>query len=177
MQKIIRLSYRKIIDHSSQKPWERAVFDASHLEFYMQAQRVDTAGKYETFRQLADQLQAGEQLQYLTSTAVIGYIRQLNDLVPDIPNAHGKLCLPFRNFRFEIIDSHIQEKKQHRIAIVFYSDPLTWIDMVSNQYLIAYGDKSVAIAEGQEVETDLIPMVPFLSISHYSQPQSILTSC
>ncbi|GAB3342520.1 hypothetical protein GCM10027299_57400 [Larkinella ripae] len=167
---IVKLQYRKIIDAASRKPWDQFVFNDTHLEFYMQAQRLDPGGQYPTFRLLLENVAKADQLHYLTSTAAIGYIRQLNDLIPDVTNRDGKRCLPFKNFRFEIIDSHIQDKSQHKIAIWFYSEPLTWIDTIDNNLLIAYGDQSAALAVGNEVETDLIPLSPYLSISHFSFP-------
>jgi hypothetical protein len=163
----IRFCYRKIIDAHSRKPWDQAVFDDTHLEFYMQAQRLDSEGKYPTFQELTENVSNADQLHYLASTAAVAYIRQLKDIVPDIANAHGKLCLPFQNFKFEIIQSHITDKPQHRIAIWFYSEPVTWIDTIGNQLLIAYGGEN-AVLNNQEMETDIITLVPFLSISHYS---------
>lgn len=163
----IRLCYRKIIDADSRKPWDRAVFDDTHLEFYMQAQRLDPDGKYPTFQELTENVPKADQLHYLASTAAVAYIRQLKDIVPDIANAYGKLCLPFKNFKFEIIQSHITDKSQHRIAIWFYSEPLTWIDTIGNQLLIAYCGEN-PVLNNQEMETDMITLVPFLSISQYS---------
>jgi hypothetical protein len=172
--RIIRLCYRKIIGMDSRKPWDKAVFDDTHLEFYMQAQRLDPEEKFKTFSEMSDHVPNAEQLHYLTSTAAIGYIRQLKDIVPDIANLHGKLCLPFQNFKFEIIQSHITDKSQHRIAIWFYSEPLTWIDTVNDKLLIVYGNQTENLLSGAETETDMIPMVPFLSISNFistgSQP-------
>jgi hypothetical protein len=68
----------------------------------MQAQRIDPGGTFRTFGELLENLPNADQLHYLASTAAIGYIRQLNDVMPDIANAYGKLCLPFKNFKFEI---------------------------------------------------------------------------
>ncbi|TDE08829.1 hypothetical protein [Dyadobacter psychrotolerans] len=164
--KLFRLCYRKIIDIQSRKAWDKMVFDDTHLEFYMQAQRMDPDGKYSTFQELSDNVPGADQLHYLASTAAVAYIRQLKDVVPDIANAYGKLCLPFKNFRFEIVESHITDKMKHKIAIWFYSDPLTWIDTVNNQLLVAYGDQREAFRNGKEVETDMISLSPFLSISH-----------
>ncbi|CAG5010284.1 hypothetical protein DYBT9275_04682 [Dyadobacter sp. CECT 9275] len=169
MPRIIRLCYRKIIDIDSRKPWDQAVFNDTHLEFYMQAQRLDQEGRFKTFRELIDNVPDSQHLHYLTSTEAIGYIRQLNDIVPDIANVSGKLCLPFQNFRFEILDSHTEQKERHKISIWFYSDPVTWIDTIGDKLLIAYGDRTQALDSGQEVETDLIPLVPYLTISHYTQ--------
>lgn len=165
--KIIRLCYRKIIDADSSKLWDKAVFDATHLEFYMQTQRLDPEGKFRTFQELLENVSNTDQLHYLTSTAAVGYIRQLKDIVPDIANAFGKLCLPFKNFKFEIIDSHILDKTQHKVAIYFYTEPIIWVDTVHNQLLISYENSLENVAAGKEIETDLISLVPYLSISHY----------
>ena len=165
--KIIRLCYRKIIDSDSPKPWDKAVFDATHLEFYMQAQRLDPESKFRTFQELLENVPNADQLHYLTSTAAVGYIWQLKDIVPDIPNAYGKLCLPFKNFKFEIIDSNILDKSQHKVAIYFYSEPVIWIETVYNQLLISYENTLEHVLAGKEIETDLIPLVPYLSISHF----------
>jgi hypothetical protein len=164
--RIVRLCYRKIIDANSQKVWDKAVFDDTHLEFYMQAQRLDPDGKYTTLQELTENISNADQLHYLTSTAAIGYIRQLKEVIPDMANAYGKLCLPFKNFKFEIIHSHMMDKSQHKVAIWFYSEPLTWIDTIENQLLIAFGDQSETIRNGVEVETEMIALVPHLSISH-----------
>jgi hypothetical protein len=171
---IIKLGYRKVIDAASRKAWDQYVFNDTYLEFYMQAQRLDPDGKYQTFRHLLENVAGAEQLHYLTSTAAIGYIRQLKDIIPDVANRFGKLCLPFKNFKFEIIDSHIQDKSQHKVAIWFYSEPLTWIDTIDNNLLITYGNKLEEMAAGFEIETDLIPLTPFLSISHFSFPKENL---
>jgi len=166
MLRIIRLCYRKMIDADSRKAWDRAVFDDTHLEFYMQSQRLDPEGSFHTFQELTENFSNADQLNYLTSTAAIGYIRQLKDVVPDVANAYGKLCLPFKNFKFEIIHSHIQDKSQHKIALWFYSEPLTWIETVGNQLLIAYGSQLENVPAGKEIETEMITMVPYLSVSH-----------
>ncbi|GAB4036442.1 hypothetical protein [Spirosoma gilvum] len=164
---IIRLCYRKIIDASSQKPWDKFVFDDTYQEFFMQAQYVNQEGKYSTFQELLDNVPNADRLHHLTSAAAVGYIRQLNQLIPDVANQAGKLCLPFSQFRFEIIQSHVQNKDAHRVAIYFYSEPLTWIDTVDNLLLIAYGDQQEALQDGKEIETDMIRLQPYLSISSF----------
>ena len=164
--KLIRLCYRKIIDINSLAAWDKVVFDNTHLEFYMQAQRMDPEGKFQTFQQLIENVPNADKLHYLTSTAAINYIRQLKDEIPDITNAYGKLCLPFKDFKFEIIQSHIENRMEHKIAIWFYSEPLTWIDTVGDKLLVAYGDQCEALRSGVLVEAEMISLVPYLSISH-----------
>lgn len=164
---IIHLSYRKIIDASSQKLWDKYVFDDTYMEFYMQAQFYNQENRYNTFQELLDNVPNADRLHYQTSTAAIGYIRQLNGLVPDIVNTSGKLCLPFTQFKFEIIQSHVQQKEAHRVAILFYSEPLTWLDTIDNTLLIAYGDQREALREGKAVDTDMLTLQPYLSISSF----------
>lgn len=139
------------------------------MEFYMQAQFYNQANQYTTFQELLDNVPNAEKLHHLTSAAAIGYIRQLNKIIPDIANSLGKLCLPFSQFKFEIIQSHVQQKEAHKVAILFYSEPLTWIDTFSDRLLIAYGDHREALQTGKEVETDLIALQPYLSISSVQQ--------
>lgn len=131
----------------------------------MQSQYYNQAGKYTTFQELIDHVPTADRLHTQTSTAAIGYIRQLNGAIPDILTNSGKLCLPFTEFTFEILRSHVNNKDMHKIAITFYSEPITWIDTVGNALLIAYGDKREAILNGDEVNTDLLLLQPFLSIS------------
>jgi hypothetical protein len=163
--RLIRFSYRKIIDASSQNLWDKYVFDDTYMEFYMQSQYYNQTGQYTTFQELIDNIPNADRLHTQTSTAAVGYIRQLNGVIPDILNNSGKLCLPFIQFAFEILRSHVNNKDMHKIAITFYSEPITWIDTLGDALLIAYGDKRDALSNGDEVDTDLLLLRPFLSIS------------
>lgn len=172
MQGIVRLCYRKTIDHTTQDAWDRAVFNATHLEFYMQAQRVDPEGRFATFKELIENIPEAQHLHYLVSSAAMGYIRLLKDVVPDIKNQLGDLCLSFHDFKFEIIQSHIEDKTMHTIAVSFYSDPVTWIETIGNHLLIAQDDCSERLRSRMEVETEMIAIVPKLSISHFCNTAS-----
>ncbi|MFN3850289.1 MAG: hypothetical protein ACK4NY_12715 [Spirosomataceae bacterium] len=165
MKGIIQLCYRKIIDINSQKTWDKYVFDDTYMEFFMQSQFYNQEGKYITFQEILNAHPEAEKIHFLTSTAAVGYIQQLNEIMPDVLNTHGKLCIPFKNFRFEIIHSNVKSKQEHRVAIYFYSEPITWIDTIDNQLVIAYGDRSEAIQNGELVETEMITLQPFLSIA------------
>ncbi|MBO9638113.1 MAG: hypothetical protein J7576_08095 [Siphonobacter aquaeclarae] len=162
--RIIRLGFRKLISRASDKPWEQFVYEDTRRELFMQAQYFNPDGKYATFSELIAQVPAAEKLHALTSTAAVGYLRQLDGKIPDILNAYGRRCLPFSDFRFEVIQSHFRKKEEHTVAVTFYSDPLTWIDMPGTYWLVAYGDRRDDLEAGREVETDLIPQQPFLSI-------------
>lgn len=160
-RRIIRLCYRKIIDASAQKPWDRYVFESSYAEFLMQAQLYNSGKKYTTFAELVSHVPGAEQLHFLTSTAVTGYLQQLQEKVPDIVNNLGKRFLRFTNFRFEIINSDITAPEAHQVAINFYTEPLVWHDTLNDCLLV-----SPLTGESTEdgVLTELVQLQPFLSI-------------
>lgn len=171
---LIRLSYRKIIDASSVKPWDKAVFDDTYREFFMQAQSFNPQHQHRTFRELLEHAPNADRLHYLTSRVATGYLKQLNQIIPDVLNASGVESLPFTQFKFEILASHVEQQAAHRVALTFFSDPLTWIDTVGAHLLVAHGDQREALRTGQEVSTDLVPLQPALNVwSFQPEPQPV----
>ena len=160
-KRIIRLCYRKIIDASSEKQWDKYVFESSYKEFLMQAQFYNQERKFNTFSELKNNVPASEKLHFLVSSAVIGYLKQLNKIIPDIANNLGKQFLKFSNFQFEIVESDIKNKSAHRIAINFYSDPMNWHDTIDDHLLISSVDDE-STEDG--ALTHLLKLQPFLSI-------------
>lgn len=160
MNKTVRFCYRKIIDSNSSKAWERLVFEDSYTEFKMQAQRFNEGNAWNSFAEMLQQNTAAEQLHFLTSGAAVGYVKQLNSKIPDILNTLGKQFLPFKNFRFEIINSDIKDISKHRVAIHFYSEPVAWIDTIGSAIIISVNND----VENDELLTDTFIMPPFVSI-------------
>lgn len=161
---VIRLCYSKVIDASASGMWEKYVFDDTYREFFMQAQYYNQQQQFSTFREILANDPKADRLHALVSTAAIGYLRQLNERIPDITNAAGNVIIPFRNFRFEIIQSHMKDKYQHKIAIHFYSELLTWIDTVQNMFLLAIGDQQDALRNGEMIDTEMVAWRPNLGI-------------
>jgi hypothetical protein len=159
--KIIRICYRKIIDVSSQKPWDKLVFESTYKEFLMQSQFYNQEKKFETFSEMLIHVPAAENLHFLVSASVIGYLQQLGGKIPDIQNKLGRHFLDFKNYRFEIINSGIKNKDNHQVAINFFSEPFTWHDTIGNYLLL-----SPLHSESNEngVLTDLVQLQPFCSI-------------
>ncbi|RYF09805.1 MAG: hypothetical protein EOO42_23455, partial [Flavobacteriales bacterium] len=82
-KKIIRICYRKIIDINSITPWEKLVFEDSYKEFKIQSQLYNQEKKHTTFSALLNEVAGAEKLHFLVSGAIIDYIRQLKDIIPD----------------------------------------------------------------------------------------------
>ena len=138
-KKIIRLCYRKVIDASSSKQWDKYVFESTYAEFLMQAQLYNQEKKYSSFSELMQNAPGAEKLHFLVSASMVGYLQQLDGVVPDILNNLGKHFLKFTDYRFEIINSDIKAKSTHQVAINFFSEPLIWHDTIENYLLVVSG--------------------------------------
>ena len=160
-EKIIRLVYRKVIDHSSENIWDRQVFENSYREFLMQSQLYNQEKKFTKFGDLILNIPGAEQLHFLISNAIIGHLRQLNGIIPDVSDNLGKQFLPFNNFKFEILNSDIKIKAEHTIAINFFSEPMYWHDTIGNYMLLSRVDGAI-IPDGRL--TNLYALQPLVSI-------------
>ncbi len=160
-KRVIRLLYRKIIDASSPGVWEKYVYDDSYAEFLLQAQLYNQEKKYSLFTELVSNVPNAGKLHFLVSTAVIGHLKQLNGKLPDILNNTGQLFLPFKNFRFEIIQSGIKDKSKHRVAVNFITEPLVWHDTIHSQLLVSVAGNEPG---SEEILTEQFSLQPFLSI-------------
>ncbi len=167
-KKIVRFCYRKIIDSSSQKGWDKLVFDSSYQEFLMQSQFYNQEKKYNSFAELLINIPSSEKLHFLVSAAVVPYVLQLKGVVPDILNSLGKHFLLFQHYRFEIINSDIKNKSAHQVAINFISEPLIWQDTVGDTIILSSID---AATTEDEILTDTLKLQPFLSI--YSLKETV----
>src|SRR6266496_2448554 len=163
---IIRFCYRKVINASSQKAWDKYVFESSYKEFLMQAQFYNPEKKYSSFGEMLSNVKGAEKLHFLVSGSVTGYIQQLKGITPDIVNNLGKHFLHFDSYRFEIINSNIKNKEVHQVAINFFSEELLWHDTINN-YLLVSGAKQETKENG--LLTEMVQMQPFLGIYSLKQ--------
>lgn len=161
---IIKLGFQKIIDETSTSLWDKYVFDDTWMEYKIQAANYNQQGGASLFTDIIKQNAAAQKLHYLVSVAAVGYIRQLQGVIPGLLNAHGKIIVPFKNFKFNIIESDITNCKLHKVEIIFISGPIICIGFFNSHYLIAAADKQQELNEGKEVETEMIPHSDQLSI-------------
>ena len=167
MKGFIKFCYTKVIDADSSGIWEKHVFENTYKEFFMQAQQFDQQKKYTTFQEILKNVPKADGMHYLVSTAAIGYIRQLNGRIPEAFSTTGKPCVPFKNFKFEILQSHVQDKRQHKVAVYFYSDELIWIDTIDRCLLFTSGDQIELLQKGNAVETEMLTVPPNLGICSF----------
>ncbi|KQM74890.1 hypothetical protein ASE74_02600 [Pedobacter sp. Leaf216] len=160
LKKVITLCYRKIIDTTNTSAWDKFVHEDSFAEFKMQAQFYNQEQRFTTFAEMLINTPEAEKLHFLVSAAITGYLRQLNGIIPDIMDNLGRRFLTFENFKFELINSDINDLEKHKIAINFFSKPLLWHDTVDNLLLVSQFKE----ANEAEVFTNLFQIQPFVSI-------------
>ncbi|RSK51471.1 hypothetical protein [Hymenobacter rigui] len=166
-ERIITLCYRKIIDATSPRPWDKLVFEDTYGELRLQAQVFNTDGRFRTYAELLHQVPGAGQLPFLVSAVVRGYLPQLNGLIPDIVDNLGRHFLKFSRFQFEIINSDLRDRSRHQVAINFYSDALCWHDTIGTLLLVS---EAAAVSESGEWLTHLVPVQPYLSVYSIQQP-------
>ncbi|MCC8410283.1 hypothetical protein LJ707_15180 [Mucilaginibacter sp. UR6-1] len=157
--KIIRLCYRKIIDVSATKAWDRQLFDDSYAEYRIQVQNFALAHQYPLYSELLHHNPDVIRINHMVSGAVIGYLQLLDSMMPDVLNALGRRFLKFNEFKFEVINSHLDNKDKHRISVTFYSEPMYWLDTIGQNLLLAGTDQ-----QSNAMFTDLLPLTPYISI-------------
>jgi len=160
-ERMIQLTYRKIIDAAASKPWDKLVWESSWNEYRMQVQFYDQEKRFPLFSELIRQVPAADKLHFLVCASVTGYLRQLEGKVPDVLNSVGRHFLPFNQYRFELIESHTRDQQQHRIAIQFFSEPLYWLDTLGDRLLLSLQQTKQSFAYCQ---TEMVSLIPFLSI-------------
>jgi len=158
--KVITLCYRKIIDATNSSAWDKFVHEESFAEFKMQAQYYNQEQQFTTFAEMLLYVPEAEKLHFLVSAAITGYLRQLNGIIPDVLDNLGRRFLTFENFKFELINSDINNLEKHKVAINFFSKPLIWHDTIDSLLLISQFKES----NEDEIFTNLFHIQPFVSI-------------
>jgi hypothetical protein len=167
MQKrVVILCYRKIIDTLSVKQWDKLVFESTYLEFKMQAQNFSHGTAYTSYAELMRNVHNAQRITGMVTPSVTGYVQQLGSIMPDILNNIGRRFLTFSKFQLEIINSDINDKEKHQVAINFYSEPLIWHDTIDNYLLLSvYSPENQSSAENNSISTNLMQLQPYINIS------------
>ncbi|MGA9648309.1 MULTISPECIES: hypothetical protein [Pedobacter] len=159
-EKIITLCYRKIIDITNYNPWDKFVHKDSFIEFKMQSQLYNQEKQYNTFAEMNLNVPGADKLHFLVGGSIVGYLQQLNGVIPDILDDLGRRFLTFENFKFELINSDINNIEKHKIAINFFCKPLLWHDTIGEHLLVSQFKENLE----EEIFTNLFQLQPFLSI-------------
>jgi hypothetical protein len=160
----IKLVYKQVIDESSASSFEKAIFHASYQEFLLKSQAYNREGKLKTFGKIKAVDGRANSLHYKLNFSVAHFIAQLNNKMPLIKdNLGNKLFFEFADF--ELIESHIEDIAQHKLAIHYETSELKLVEIFGEYMLLTTGD----VSPDQPVETFILRMQPNLSIKSYQE--------
>jgi len=162
---LIKIAYRQIIDATSTGSFEQQVLDASYNEFLMKCQAYNPEGKYKTFTQMKAADGRANSLHYKSGFAIGHFINSLNNKIPGLFDTLGKNLL-FETQQFEVIESDITSKTEHKVAITYFTDTLTLFEIIGNYLLLANGNE-LTEQKKEAVETFLFQLQPHCSIISY----------
>lgn len=137
------------------------------MEFKLQAQNYSVGTQYTSYAELTRYFADAQKLPAMVAPSVTGYVQQLGGIIPDILNTLGRRFLKIRSFQFEIINSDINDRDKHVVAINFFSEPLIWHDTIDNCLLVS--QQNSELKDSGEVSTELFQLQPYLNIQTFAQ--------
>lgn len=140
--KKITLNFKKSIDKSTTKNWERQVWEAAFLEYRMKAQFYDSDIQFPIFKDLISAKPEAQKLHYLTSLSCLSHIQMLHNFFPDIVDLLGRRSVPFSQYNFKILYADFNKKEDFVIQLDFISTSLFYIDSIADTLWLGLPDSS-----------------------------------
>jgi hypothetical protein len=165
---LIKLAYRQIIDANSTGSFEKKIFHDSYAEFLLKIQTYNPENKFTTFSEIVANDGRANSLHYKCSFAVLHHIETLKNKIPGLMDAAGRVAIPFDVPEFKVLESGINDKSLHKIAIIYTTDIFTLVNSFGEYLLLATGDQSESI-EDPGLETFTLKMQENLSIINYKE--------
>jgi hypothetical protein len=159
---LIKFSYTQTIDSTAATAFEKNVLRDSYAEFLLKSQVYNPESKYKTFTEMVNNDGRANSLHYKSGFAITNHINQLDSKVPG-------LKLSFDIYEFKIIESDITNAVLHKVALIYTTGIFTLLDSINDTLLIAPGNQSEKILDGEEIEnTFLLKLIPGRDIVSYA---------
>ncbi|MCP9751898.1 hypothetical protein [Ferruginibacter sp. HRS2-29] len=133
-QTIIKLTYRQVIDNTTQDTFEKNILHYSYEEFLIKSQVYNPERKWKTFTELKASDGRANSLHYKSGFAVAGFIDSLKNIIPQLRNNLGK-PLAFEVYNFELIESDITDKTMHTVAVHYTTSRLI-LHCIAGEFLV-----------------------------------------
>jgi len=142
MKALIKVAYRQVIDYSSRGELEQNIFKDTYNEYLLQVQSFDPEGKYKKWHELQTQFpKAIVNVPLKVGFSIGGYINNLNNKMPGVWDSLEAIQLPFKNYKFDILDSDITNRPSHKVSVTYESEHLTLLGIVGEFLIVALGDQ------------------------------------
>jgi hypothetical protein len=162
---LIQLAYRQIIDALSSTVLEKRIFHDSYAEFILKIQAYNQEGKFKLYSDIVANDGRANSLHYKTGFAILHHLETLKGKIPGLYDTAGRMQVSFEVPEFKVLESSLEDKSLHKIAITYLTAPLLLIDRFGEYMLLAEGNEETELVNG--VNTFTLRMQPDLSIINY----------
>ena len=159
---LIKMMYKQVIDAATKNVFEKNVLDASYSEFLLKSQTYNMERKFTTFNQMIENDGRANSLHYKTGFVVDGMIRKLKNKIPGLKDSLGTTDILFDKYQFQVLESDITNKEEHKVALIYRTGTMTLIDIIADHLVLDNGDCSTTHEEF--TSTFILKMRPELSI-------------
>ncbi|WP_428327506.1 hypothetical protein [Mucilaginibacter sp.] len=167
----IKLVFKQVIDASADSGFEKAILNASYQEFLLKSQAYNLNCAFKTFSDIKANDGRSNSLHYKLGFSVGHFISRLNNNIPLLKDNLGNK-ISFETMRFELIESHMEDIAQHKVALNYETGFFTLVEVMGEYMLLTKSD----LNEYTLAETFILRMQPDLSIISYhevAQPQLV----
>jgi hypothetical protein len=161
---LIKLAYRQVINIKDEGDFEKKVFNATYREFLLKSQAYNLEGKFKTFTRLKANDGRANSLHYKLSFTIGSFLKELGNKMPGLKDNNGD-SLVFEGFGFELVESNIEDKATHEVAIKYNTGTFTVLNTIGEYLVLAKCDVKPEDAH----ETITVKMQPGLSIVSYKE--------
>ncbi|POY35291.1 hypothetical protein C3K47_16030 [Solitalea longa] len=161
----IKLAYKQVIHSGSVTPFEQAVFNDTYAELLMQVQVYNPQKLFNNWAELTTAVpKAAQNVPYKTAFSIGLYVKELTNVIPGLTDNLDQANIPFANYKFEIIDSHFENRQKHKVSITYLTATFTLLTSFGEYLVLSTNTASTA---GTSTDTIVIKMQPGLSVVSY----------
>lgn len=169
---LIKLAWRQVIDINSNTPFEQDIFNTTFAEFIFQQQSFSKGEELYTWSAIRSKFpKAHPALPFKVSFSIAGLLQSLDKKIPDLEDTLSLRPIHFFNHYFQLIESDIRDHSVHKVAVIYFTDTLTYFGNIGDALLLTDGD-AAHTPEHQPISTFQLRADPRLSIFSYVELQS-----
>ncbi len=163
---LIKLAWRQIIDIDATTPFEQDIFNATFSEYIFQQQSFSKGEALYTWSAIRSKFPgAHPALPFKLSFSIAGLLQSLDKKIPGLEDTLCLRPIHYFNHYFQLIESDTRDRSVHKVAIIYFTDTLTWFGNMGNALLLAEGD--AVQAPDQPISTFQLKTDDRLSIFNY----------
>lgn len=172
---VIKLAWRQVIDINSNTPFEQDIFNTTFAEFIFQQQSFAKGESLYTWSDIRSKFpKAHPALPFKVSFSIAGLLQSLDKKIPGLEDTRCLRPIHFFNHYFQLIESDTRDRSAHKVAIIYFTDTLTWFGNIGDTLLLAEGDAAQG-PDNQPISTFQLKTDDRLSIFNYAELSSPTT--